>query len=95
MILDRFDHHRVLHRRRGHLHAPRAADRGMRDVAIAADLIGRVDDHDPLAQIVGQDARGFAQQGGFAHARAAHHQDAAARLDDVADYGHCPKDSPC
>ena len=92
VVLDRLDHHRVLHRRRGHLHAPRAANRRVRDVAVAADLVRRVDDHDPLAQIVGQHARGFAQQRGLAHARATHHQDAAARLDDVADDGDRAED---
>src|SRR6202022_3476829 len=52
-----------------------------------ADLVRRVDDHDSLAQIVGQNARGFAQQRRFAHAWAAHHEDAAARLDNVANNG--------
>ena len=71
-------------RRRRHLHPPRAADRRVRDVAVAADLVRGVDDHHPLAQVVGQHARRLAQQRRLADARAAHHQDAAARLDDVA-----------
>jgi hypothetical protein len=34
--------------RAGHLHPPRAADGRVGDVAVAADLVGGVDDHHPL-----------------------------------------------
>src|SRR5207248_113158 len=86
------DHHRVLHRRRWHLHAPRAANRGMRNIAVATDLIRRIDDHDALAQIIGKYARRFAQQSGLANARPPHHEDAAAGFDDVADDGDGAED---
>ncbi len=42
------------------LHAPRAADAGMRNIAVARDLVRRIDDHDALA-ISAQDARALAQ----------------------------------
>src|SRR5579862_6356347 len=56
-------------------------------VAISADLVGRVDDHDALAQVIGQHAGRLAQQRGFADARPTHHQDAAPGFDDVANDG--------
>jgi hypothetical protein len=59
-----------------HLHAARVADAGMRNVAVAADLVRRVDDHHPALQVVGEHARRLAQQRRLADARAA---DAAAR----------------
>jgi len=49
-----FDHHRVLEERRLDLHAARAPDAWMRDVAVAADLVGGVDNHNALAQLVGE-----------------------------------------
>ena len=39
VVLDRLDHHGMLQQRRLHLHAPRAPNAGMRDIAVAADLI--------------------------------------------------------
>ncbi len=83
VILDRLDHHLVLQHRLTHLHAPGAPDGGVRHIAVAADLIGRVDnDHAPAFR---QDARGLAQQGGLAHARLAEDENAFAALDDVLD----------
>ena len=67
------------------LHPAGAADRRVRDVAVAGDLVGRVHDDDALLELVGQDAGDFAQLGGLAPARTAQHQDALAGLDDVAD----------
>eukprot|EP00982_Pelagococcus_subviridis_P005935 29905-Pelagococcus_subviridis.AAC.4 len=49
--------HLVLRRRLGDLHPARAADRGVRDVAVAADLVARVDDDHALAELVAQHAR--------------------------------------
>ena len=85
VVLDRLDHHRVLLVGRAHLHAPRAADARVRDVAVAGDLVGRVDDDDALVELVGQHARGLAQHRRLADARPAHDQDALARLDQVLD----------
>ena len=39
VVLDRLDHHRVLQHRSLYLHATRPSDAGMRDVAVAADLV--------------------------------------------------------
>ena len=50
VVLDRLDHHLVLERRRPDLHPAGLADGRMRDVAVAGDLVRRVDDHDPLAR---------------------------------------------
>ena len=71
----------MLQGRLGHLHTARAANGRVGDVAVAADLVGGVDDHHPLA--VRQHPRRLAQQGGLAHAWLAQQQDALARLDDV------------
>src|SRR5437762_3380203 len=92
VVLDRFDHHRVLQRRCGDLHAPRAADSRMGDVAISSDLVRRVHDHDALAELVREDARDFSEQGRLAHARPAEQKDALPRLDHVADDLHRPVD---
>ena len=39
VVFDRFDHHRVLQKWRPHLHAPRAADAGVRNIAVSPDLV--------------------------------------------------------
>ena len=85
VVLDRLDHHLVLERRRPDLHAPGPADGRMRDVAVAGDLVGGVDHDDPLALVVGQDARGLAQHRGLADAGPAHDQDRLPGLDEVVD----------
>src|SRR5205085_7402639 len=59
----------------------------MRNVPVAANLIRGVDDHHPFAQVIGQHAGGLAQQSRLSNAWAAHHQDAAPRLDNVANDG--------
>ena len=85
VVLHGLDHHRVLQRRRRHLHSPCAADAGVRDVAIACDLVRGVNDHDSLRQIVGENARHLAQHRRLSHTRPAEEEDAPSRLDDVAD----------
>ena len=52
------------------LHPAGLADGRVRDVAVAGDLVAGVDDHDALAHVVGQDARGLAQHRRLADARA-------------------------
>jgi hypothetical protein len=66
VVLDRLDHHLVLERRRADLHPARLADRRVRDVAVAGDLVAGVDDHHALAHVVGQDAGGLAEHRGLA-----------------------------
>src|SRR5437867_224236 len=85
VVLDRLDHDRMLEGRRRHLHAPRAADAGMWDVAVASDLVRGVDDDDALREVIGEDARDFAQHRRLADAGPTEKQDAPPRLDDVAD----------
>ena len=70
VVLDRLDHHLVLDRRGANLHPARLADRRVGDVAVAGDLVRGVDDDDPLAEVVGEDARGLAQHRRLADARA-------------------------
>ena len=74
VVFDRFDHHGVLQRRIGDLHAPREADAGMRNVAVAGDFVRGVDDDDALA-IFGKHARALAQHRRLADARAAEQTD--------------------
>ena len=85
VVLDRLDHHRVLLRRGAHLHAPRAADAGVRDVAVAADLVAGVDDDHALAALVAEHARALAQHRGLADPGRAEQQDRLAVDDDVLD----------
>ena len=77
VVLDGLDHHRVLEGGRAHLHAAGAADGRVRDVAVAGDLVGGVDDDDALVEVVGQDARGLAQHRRLADAGTAHDEDRA------------------
>jgi hypothetical protein len=63
----------------------RAPHAGVRHVAVAADLVRGVDDDDPLADVVGEDARRLAQLRGLADAGAAEEQDVASALEEVAD----------
>jgi hypothetical protein len=86
VILDRFDHDSVLQFGLGHLHSPGAADSGVRDVAVAGDFIGRVDDYDSLLEVIGEHPGRLSQQRGFADARPPHQQDALAGLHEVPDY---------
>ncbi len=60
VVFDRFDHHRMLERRIRDLHAAREADARVRNVGIAGNFIGRIDDHDAFA-IFGENARALAQ----------------------------------
>ena len=85
VVLHRLDHHRVLHAGRAHLHAAGAADGRMGDVAVAGDLVGGVDDHDPLVHVVGEDAGDLAQHRRLADAGPAQQEDALARPNDVLD----------
>ena len=92
VVLDRLDHHLVLERRRADLHPAGLADGRVRDVAVAGDLVGRVDDHDPLAEVVGQDTRGLAEHRRLADARPAHDEDRLPGLDEVLDDLDRPED---
>ena len=85
VVLDRLDHHRVLKQRRPHLHATRAPDPRMRDVAVPADLVRRVDYHHALAQLVSEQARALAQHRGLADAGPSQQKNALAADHDVAD----------
>src|SRR5207302_9449826 len=90
VILDGFDHHGVLQRRSGDLHAPRAADARVRNVAVTRDLVRGVHDDDTLAHFVSEHPRDLSKESRLADAWAAEQQDAAARLDNVADDLHGP-----
>ena len=85
VVLHRLDHHLVLQRGGGHLHAAGASDAVVRDVAVARDLVRRVDDHDTLAVLVGEDARHLAQHRRLAHAGPPQQEHAAPRLGQVVD----------
>jgi hypothetical protein len=85
VVLDRLDHHLVLHRRRPDLHPAGLADGWMGDVAVPGDLVRGVDHDDALAEVVGQDAGGLAEHRRLADARPAHDQDRLPGLDEVGD----------
>src|SRR6267143_4332054 len=85
VVLDRLDHHRVLKHGRPHLHPSGSPDAWMRDVAVTANLIGRVDDHDTFAELVREQSRTLAKHRRLADSRPAEQEDALAADDDVAD----------
>ena len=85
MVLDCLDHHLVLHRRGPDLHPAGLADSRVSDIAVARDLVRRVDHDHPLAEVVGQHPGGLAQHRGLADARPAHDQDRLPGLDEVVD----------
>ena len=78
VVLDGLDHDRVLLGGGGDLHAPGPAYPCVGDVAVAGDLVGRVDDDHALACVVRQDPGHLAQHGGLADPRPAEQQDAVA-----------------
>ncbi len=86
VVFDSFDHHFVLQHGLAHLHAACFAHGRVRNVAVAADLVGCVHDDDALG--LRQDARRLAQQGGLAHSRPPQDQHGLAGLDDVLDDVH-------
>ena len=79
VILHRLDHHAVLEGGGRHLHAPRASDGGMRDVAVPRDFVRSVHHDDAAERGVRQNAGDFPQHRSLAHARLAQKQNALAR----------------
>ena len=51
MVLNRLNHHQVLALGRAHLHATRLANRWMRNVTVAGDLVRGVHYYNPLAEL--------------------------------------------
>src|SRR4029077_7356345 len=70
------------------------ADPRVRDVAVPGDLVAGVDDDDALAEVVGEDARDFAQHRRLADAGAPEQHDALSAVDDVADDVDRPEHRP-
>ncbi len=93
VVLDRLDHDRMLFRRARHLHTSCATDRRMRNIAVARNLVRGIDDHHALAEIVGQHAGDFAQQGRLADTRLAEQQHTLAFFDQILDDIDRAKDS--
>src|SRR5262249_53874747 len=67
MILDRFNHYRVLQFWLGHLHAAGPPDSGVRDVAVAGYFVLRIYDNDSLLQVIPQNPGGLSAQRGLTH----------------------------
>ena len=84
VVLDGLDHDLVLELGSLNLHAARTPDGSMGNVAIAADLVGGVDNHDPLVELVGEDPCRLAQHRGLADARRTQQEDTASLLEEVA-----------
>ena len=78
MVLHRLDHHVVLERGRRHLHPARASDGGMRDIAVAGDLVRRIHNYHPPVCVVRKHAGYLAQHRRLAHAGLAEQQHALA-----------------
>src|SRR5947209_8536178 len=85
VVLDGLDHYGMLPCRARYLHPARAPDGRVRDIPIAANLVGGIDDDDALAEIVRQYACNLAQHGRLPHAGPAQEQDALPGLHDVLD----------
>ena len=94
VVLHRLDHHRMLQRRRAHLHSARPADARMRNIAVARNLVGSVHDDDAFQRIVRQHARNLAQHGSLAHARLAQQQHALAAQHQILDNANSAVHSP-
>ena len=84
MVLDRLNHDEVLSLWGAHLHSSRLADRRMRNVAVASDLVRGVNHHHTLAKFRGEDACRLAEHGGLTDTRSPHDQNRSARFDMVA-----------
>src|SRR5262249_35001216 len=67
-------------------------DAGVRHVAVACDLVGRVHDDHTLFKVVGEHARSLTEQRRFPDARTSHQQYAPARFDQIANDVHHSKD---
>ena len=85
VVLDGFDHDRMLEGRCRNLHPPGAAYAAMRDVAVSPDLVRGVDHDNALAGVVGKDSRHLAEHRRLTDARLAKQQHALASQDEVFD----------
>ena len=94
VVLDGLDHHLVLQRGRGDLHAAGASNAVVGDVAVTGDLVGGVDDDDAAVVLVGEDAGDLAEHRGLADAGASQQEDAAAGLGEVVDDLDGAEDGP-
>ena len=83
VVFHGLDHHRVLELRDGDLHAARAPDPRVGDIAVAGDFVARVHHDHPFGDLVGEDAGGLPEEGGLADPRPPNQQDALPRLDDI------------
>ncbi len=92
VVFHRLDHDFMLQRWLGDLHPPRATNRRVRHVAIAADFVARIDNHDTLG--FRQYTRRLTQHRRFTNAGCAENQDALPSFDDVAQDVYCSVDSP-
>ena len=86
VVFHRLDHHAVLLGGRRHLHAPGMADGRVRNIAVAGDFVGGIDDDHALARFVGEDAGNLAQHGGLADAGASQQEDVLAAVGQILDY---------
>ncbi len=94
VVLHRLNHDSVLLLGGGNLHAPSATDGGVRDIAIAGDLIRGIDDDHTFMQVVSENPSDLAKHGSFANAWPAKQQDALPLFNNVSNevHGaiHCP-----
>jgi hypothetical protein len=86
MIFNGLDHDRVLSVRRGYLHAACAADPRVGDISIAPNLVGSIDNDDPLAHIIGEDPGRFAKKSRLSHSGRSKKQQRLAFFNHVPDY---------
>jgi hypothetical protein len=68
-----------------YLHPACASDGWMRDVAIAGDFVGCIDDHHAAAKLIGNDACSLSKLSGFANAGATKEEDGLSAFDDIPD----------
>ncbi len=94
VVLDRFDHDGMLQGGGADLHPPRAADPGVRNVTVATDLVGGVDDDHPLLHLIGEHAGALAEHRRLPNSRAAEQEDALSADDHILDNVDRPGDGP-
>jgi hypothetical protein len=94
VVLNGLDHHLMLLGSAGDLHTPGTSNRGMRDIAVARNLVRRVHDHDPFADLVGKHTRHFTEHRRLANTRPPKKQNTLPGTNQVVDDLTCTKYRP-
>jgi len=84
----------MLHGGSSYLHPPRMPDGRVRNITIAGNFIGGVNNDNPFLEVVGQHSGDLTEHGGLADAGTTQQQDALARLNQISNDLYRAKNSP-